>query len=143
MTTALKGGVDECVDTLQSHGGLDKTRRQDDDISIVVRTREGSQLGLPAQSSADALVLVERDADAIAGAANGNCPGTLAGFDSRGAWVSIIGIVARVGAMSAEVAASIALSLKMSLHSSLQFISGMVAAQSHDGVSSLSFHHSF
>ncbi len=103
VTATLEFGAEEGVDALQRNGRVDKPSGEHEDVSVVVLSRKGRQLRLPAKCGANVLVFVEGHGDAVAGAANGDCGVALSVLDGSGARVSEVGIVARFCRESAEV----------------------------------------
>ena len=59
MTTALKGSVQVLVHDLASHVGVDETTGHDKYVGIIVLTDKVCNLRYPAESGADALMLVQ------------------------------------------------------------------------------------
>ena len=131
MASALVGGHQEGLD--HGNGFLvgDKAARHSQDVGIVVLTCETCHGQTPAQCRADALVLVQRDVDALTAAAHGDAGIALALFDGQGARMGKVWIVTAVLIIGAEVLAGDTLRLKPALDGFLDGIARMVAAQRH------------
>lgn len=129
VATAFEVGVEVCLHDLKGEVLRDEAGGKGEDVGIVVLTGQASQLGLPTQGGTDALVLVEGHGDTVAGAADGDAAAATATFHRFGAWVGIVGIVARGFGIGAEVLKLIAFGAEPQLDSFFELITGMVAAQ--------------
>ena len=103
MATALKGGVQILVHDLAGHVGIDKTAGHDQYVGIIVLADEVSNLGDPAESGADALMLVQGHGDSLSAAAHGYTLLYLTVLYTAGQCVAEIGIVAAIGSIGAVV----------------------------------------
>ena len=72
MTATLELGREVFVHNLTGHILVNEAAGHHQHVGIVVLADEVGNLGNPAQTSADALVLVQRHVDAFARAADGN-----------------------------------------------------------------------
>lgn len=103
MATALKGGVQVLVHYLAGHVGVDETAGHDQDVSIIVLTDKVSYLGDPAQSGADALMLVQGHGDTLSAAAHGYTLLYLTLLYAAGQCVAVVGVVTAIGGEGAVV----------------------------------------
>ena len=104
MTSTLERSGEELVETGGGGGFIDEASGEDDDVGIVVLTDEVGNLGSPHQSCANALMLVERHADALAGAADGNAGIDRAVLDGLAQGMTEVAVVTAGLARRAEVA---------------------------------------
>ena len=72
VASALKFRIQENIHNRQSLFGADETCGQNQHICIVVLARQRSNFLVPAECGTYALMLVEGDADAVSGSANGD-----------------------------------------------------------------------
>ena len=72
VTTTFELGGKEYFDEFDSFLRRDVVSRQSDDIGIVVLTSEASEWFVPAECSADALVVVASHSDAVTCRADGD-----------------------------------------------------------------------
>ena len=84
VTATFEGSCEELVHNLASHVVVDETTGHDEHIGIVMLTDEVGNLRNPAQSGTHLLVLVQRHADTLARAADGNARIDLAALDALG-----------------------------------------------------------
>ena len=121
-----------CGEILVHDGGrgvvVDEAAGHDEDVGIVVLTDEVGNLGRPAESGADALVLVDRHGDAFAAATDGDAAFHLAAFNGIGKGVTIVGIVAALLREGAEVVPADALRIKPGLYELLERKARMVGS---------------
>ena len=94
----------------------DETSWHDQHIGIVVLTDEVGNLGNPAETRTDRLVLVERHVDALTGATDGDAGEYLALLDTFCQCVTEIAVVAGVLGIGAVVLIGIALLVEVLLH---------------------------
>lgn len=97
MASALEVGVEEGVDDVERFLGGDEATGEYEDVGVVVAACQACDLGLPAEGGTDELVLVERDADAVACSADGDGGVDFACLDGTGAGVGIVGVVTAFG----------------------------------------------
>ena len=99
-------------------GGIlvDETAWHHEHIGIVVLTDEMGNLGDPAQTGTDRLVLVERHVDALARAADGNTGIDLSLLDAFSQGMAEVGVVAGVLGVGAVVLIGVALLVEVFLH---------------------------
>ena len=82
VTTTFEVGGEIFVHNFTGHLLIDETTGHDKHIGIIVLTDEMGNLGNPAQTGTDALVLVERHTDAFAAATDSNAGKYLAILDA-------------------------------------------------------------
>ena len=127
MAAALKLCVEELVHDLARHVVVDETAWHHQYVGIVVLTDQVSDLGYPAKAGANALVLVERHADALTATAHGYAWIDLAFFYALGQLVTELGIVAALLCVCAVILVLKAFLLKVLFYELLQWKSSMVA----------------
>ena len=103
MATALKGGVQILVHDLAGHIGIDETAGHYQYVGIIVLADKMSNLRYPAESGADALMLVQGHGDSLSAAAHGYTLLYLTALYAAGQSVAVIGIVATIGSVGAVV----------------------------------------
>ena len=116
MATAFESGLEELVHDCSSCLIVDETAWHNQYVSIVVLTAEMSYLWNPSESGANSLMLVERDADTLATAANGNARINLTALDSFAQGMAEVGIIAAKVAVCTEVLVGIAMLFKVLEH---------------------------
>ena len=82
---------------------VDKTAGHNQNVGVVVLTRQSRNFGHPAQGGAYVRVLIERHGDAFAAATNCNAAFALFSVDGAAERMTEIGIIAGVGRMSSEI----------------------------------------
>ena len=103
VTTALKGGVQVLVHDLAGHVVVYETAGHYKNIGIIVLTYEMSDLGDPAESSTDALMLVQSHGDTLSAAAHGYTLLYLTVLYATGQCMAVISIVTTVRSIGAVV----------------------------------------
>ena len=103
MATALEGGVQILVHDLAGHIGIDETAGHYQYVGIIVLTDKVSNLGNPAESGTDTLMLVQSHGDTLSAAAHGYTLLYLTVLYAAGKCMTVIGIVATVGSIGAVV----------------------------------------
>lgn len=93
MATAFEGNREELVHDGTGRVVVDETTGHHEHIGIVVLTNQLANLGIPAYTGANALVLVKRHGDALTTAADGNAGINLTALDTLGQGMSVVGIV--------------------------------------------------
>lgn len=131
MPTALKGCVEEHLDHLNGLLVGNKTSRHGKYVGIVVPTCKTGHIGYPAQSRAYALMLVERDVDALTAATHRDAGIALARLDCYCTRVGKVGIVTTLFVIGAEVLIGYAVAVEPRLNGLFGGISGVVATQCH------------
>ena len=127
MATTFKLGGEVLVHNLASHLLIDEATRHHQHVSIVVLTNQVSNLRNPAQSGADALMLVQRHVDALAAATDGNAGEHLASLDAASQCVTEVRVVARVLGISSVVLILEALLLEILLYELFKSIASVIA----------------
>jgi len=130
MTTALKGGVQILVHYLAGHVGVDETAGHYQDVGIVVLTDKMGYLWDPAQSGADALMLVQGHGDTLSAAAHGYTLLYLTVLYAAGQCVAVVGVVATIGSIGAVVLVLQPLLLQILLDKLLKFKSSVITCYS-------------
>lgn len=93
MATAFEGNREELVHDGTGRVVVDETTGHHEHVGIVVLTNQLSDLGIPAYTGANALVLVKRHGDALTTAADGNARINFTALDTLGQGMSVVGIV--------------------------------------------------
>mgnify|MGYP003312600021 CR=1 FL=1 len=130
MASAFKVGGKELVEDAACHVVVDEAARHHQHIGIVVLTDEVGNLGLPAESGTDALMLVEGHADALAAAAHGDAGEHLARLDAACQCMAVGGIVARLLGVGAVVLVGIAMLFKILFYELFEWKGSVVAGNS-------------
>lgn len=131
MATALEGGVQVLVHNLAGHVGVDETAGHNQDVGIVVLTDKVSYLGDPAQSGADALMLVQGHGDSLSAAAHGYALLYLTVLYAAGQCVAVVGVVTAIGGEGAVVLVLQPLLLQILLNKLLKFKSSVITCYSY------------
>lgn len=103
VSSSFEIGGEEGVENCCRFFLIDKTTGHDQDVGVIVLTRQGGNFGHPAQGGANVRMLVERHGDAFAAATNGNAAFALFTVDGAAERMTEIGIIAGVGRMSSEI----------------------------------------
>ena len=127
VATAFEGGLEELIHNLTGGIVVDEASGHYEHVGIVVLTNEVGDFGAPCQSGTHALMLVERDGDAFARAANADARIYLAALDALGQGMAEVRIVDAGIAPRAIVLIGIAFLLEILKHELLQRITCMVA----------------
>lgn len=93
MTAALKFGVEELVDNLQSHLLRDETCGHGNNVAIVVLATQMGNLGTPAKGTTHIGVFVHGHLHTIAASADNDAATILAIVDNTAHLMSVIGVV--------------------------------------------------
>lgn len=131
VASTFEGRVEELLHDGCCRGGVDEASGHHEHVGIVVLAYEMRYFGYPAESGTYALMLVERHVDALAAAADGNAGVALAALHGCCKRVSIVGIVAAIGAVGAEVLVLPAFGLEPLLHIFFQFVTSVVAGKTY------------
>ena len=131
MTSACKFGVQEHLEHGDGVFGAGEAGGHDEDVGVVVLAGQTCYLHVPAEGGAYALVLVEGDGHALAGAAHGDAGIDLSGLDGAGEGMGEVGIVDGSGGVGAEILVFDAGGGEIAFDDALEFKSGVVAAQTH------------
>ena len=129
VASALEGGVEEGVDDDVGFPLGYETGREHEDVGVVVLLGQGGDLGLPAEGGAYALMLVEGHRDSVAGAAHGDAERAVALLYRNGAWMRVVGIIARLRGVSAEINCLVAARTHHIHEMLLEFVAGVVACE--------------
>ena len=129
MAAALKSRIHKHINNLERELGGYKPGGKDEDVGVVVSPRKAGELGRPAKSGADALMLVERHGDAVAATTHSNSRINLAGLYGKRAWMSEIGVIAAGVAVGTEIAISDAVGLEIALNHRLKLEARVIATQ--------------
>ena len=116
MATAFESGLEKLVHDCTGCLVVDETAWHNQYVGIVVLTAEMSYLWNPSKTSAYTLMLVERDADTLATATNGNAGINLTALDSFAQGMAEVGIIAAKVAVCTEVLVGIAMLFKVLEH---------------------------
>ena len=134
-TTLVAATLERGLEELVHDGGgclvVDETTWHDQYVGIVVLAAEMSYLWNPSQAGTHTLMLVERDADALATAANGNAGINLAALDALAKRMAEVGIVAAEVTVCAVVLVGISMLFQILKHKLLQCEACMVAGYSY------------
>ena len=134
-TTLVATTLECCLEELVHNGGgclvVDETTWHNQYVCIVVLTAEMSYLWYPSQTGTNTLVLVERDADALATATNGNAGINLTTLYAFTKCMTKVGIVAAKVTVCAVVLVGISMLFKVLKHKLLQCEASMVAGYSY------------
>ena len=103
MTSALKRGGEELFQNAGGHMVGNETTGHHQDVGIVVLTAQFGNLCIPAEGSANALVLVERHGNAVSAAADGDAWIAFTSLYGLCQGVGKVGVVAAFGSVRAEV----------------------------------------
>ena len=103
MTPTFEIGLEERTHDIQCFRCGDESGREREYVRVVMLTCELSQLGVPAECGTDALVLVGSHRDTVTGGADDDTELELALLDSVSEGVSVIRIVATLGAVASEI----------------------------------------
>ena len=95
MPSAFESGGKELVHNLTGHIVVDESSRHHEHVGIVMLTNQMGNLRNPAQAGTHLLVLVQRDADTLTTATDGNAGIHLAALDTLSQRMTEIGIVHR------------------------------------------------
>jgi len=128
VAAAVKRCLEELVDDSECESRFYEACRKYKYVGVVVGAGKSGQFHVPAEGGAYALMLVESHADTVAAAADADAGIVAALFDSFGTRVCEVGVVAALGAESAEVFTLDTLRKQIALYNAFEFISGMVAA---------------
>lgn len=126
MAVSLERRAHEYIKSLKRHLRLNKAARHDQYVGIIVGTREPGYLRLPAEGGAYVLMLVQSHCDAVAGTADGYSRIHLTALHRQRARVGIIGIIATLSSVCAEVLDSQPPLLEMAFHNLLERETGMI-----------------
>ncbi len=103
VSSALEIGREEGVHYLQCPFDRDVVCGHAEHICVVVLAGKAGKRRVPAEGSADALVLVRGHADAVTRRADNDTEIVLASFHGLRQWVGEVGVVATLGGVAAEV----------------------------------------
>ena len=103
VATSFEGGGQVLVHDLAGHIVVDETAGHYKYVGIIVLTDEVSNLGDPAESGADTLMLVQSHGDTLSAAAHGYTLLYLSVLYATGQCMAVIGIVATIGSIGAVV----------------------------------------
>ena len=93
MATAFEGNREELVHDGTGRVVVDETTGHHEHIRIIVLTNQLANLGIPAYTGANALVLIKRHGDALTTAADGNAGIDFTALDTLGQGMAVVGIV--------------------------------------------------
>ena len=128
MAAAFKGGSKELVHNLTGHIVVDEATRHYEHVGIVVLTDEMCNLRNPTQTGSHLLVLVERDADTLAGTADSDTGIDLTTLNALGQSVTEVWIIDTRVTPSTIVLVGITLLLKILEHELLQCVACVIAS---------------
>ena len=131
VAAALKFGGEEDLNDALGHIFADHAGAHGEHIGVVVAADQRGDLGLPAQSGADPLVLVERHGHAFARAAEGDALRQLARLDRFGQRVGEVGVVDALGRVGAEIEHLIAHGVEVTHQEFFHFIARVVAGDTY------------
>ena len=103
VSSSFEIGGEEGVENCCRFFLIDKTTGHDQNVGVVVLTRQGRNFGHPAQGGAYVRMLIERHGDAFAAATNCNTAFALFTVDGAAERMTEIGIITGVGRMSSEI----------------------------------------
>ena len=116
MASAFEVSCEELVHNLAGHVFVDEPAWHDEHVGIVVLTDEMGNLGNPAESCTDALVLVEGHVDALARAADGDAGEHFALLNALSQCMAEVRVVARLLVVRTVVFIGIALLVEVPLY---------------------------
>lgn len=111
-------------------GGVDEASRHYQHVGVVVQPCQAGDFLVPAKSGADALMLVQRHADAVAASADGDARIAFARFHSRSQRMRIVRIVDACVGVCPEIFAVQPFFCQPTLDVLFQLEAGMVGSQS-------------
>lgn len=129
VASAFEVGLEESGNDVQRLGHGDEVRGQAEDIGVVVLACELRKAFLPAERRTDTLVLVGGHADTVAGGADDDTELILAFLHRLCQRVSVVGIVATLIGVAAEVLHFGAVVFEEETHLVLEREAGMVAGK--------------
>ncbi len=133
VASAFECGGEPGFHDLMCFGQADGAFAEGEDVAVVVRTVPDGDLFVPAQAAAHAFDAVGDDGLAVARAAEYDAAFKFAARDGFGGGADIIGVVAGVGAMGAEIAYGMALGEEHGFDAFFVVITGVVRADG-DGI---------
>ena len=137
MTATFEGCGEELIHNLLGSLVVDEASGHDEHVGIVVLADEMCNLGYPAQAGTYLLVLVQRDADALAAATNGNAGINLATLDTFGQCVTKVRLIDRGITPCTVILIRIAVLLKILKYEFLESVACVVTGYAY----SLYFHY--
>ena len=131
MASAFELGGEIGVEHLDGFVVGDEARREDDDVRVVVAADQRRDLGVPAETRADALMFVERHGHPFARTAERDAAFQFAVFDRFGQRVGEVGVVDALGRVCAEIEHLIAHGVEVTHQEFFHFIAGVVAGDTY------------
>ena len=131
MASAFEPGGEVGVEHLDGLVVGDEARREDDDIGIVVAADQRGDLGVPAKTCTDPLVLVERHGHPFARAAERDAAFHFALLDGLGQRVCEIRVIDAFGRVRTEVEHVVAHSVEITYQKFFHFVAGVIAGDTY------------